>query len=79
MRRLSRRGLSEGRANGEARVRASVAAHGPMIAAPQSPQTPPVMCTTPEPAKSTTPPSSAAGLLIEIQPELDHAQWTTTG
>ena len=57
-----------------------------MTAAPQSAATPPVMWTTPEPAKSIMPPRRAtlvspspAELKAESQPPDDHTQWTTTG
>ena len=52
---------------------------GPMTAAPQRAAMPPVRCTTPEPAKSITPPSKAFGFVTERKPAPLHAQWTTTG
>ena len=54
-------------------------ARGPMISAPQKAAMPPVMCTTPEPAKSMHPWSIALELKAERKPEPSHTQWTTTG
>ena len=47
--------------------------------APTSAAQPPVMCTTPEPAKSMTPPRMASSFCIERQPWASHTQCATTG
>mmetsp|Transcript_5566 Transcript_5566/g.15761 ORF Transcript_5566/g.15761 Transcript_5566/m.15761 type:complete len:207 (-) Transcript_5566:404-1024(-) len=56
---------------------------GPTSQAPMRPATPPVMCTTPLPAKSIMPTSSSGELLRVLkapsQPSVDHTQCTTTG
>mmetsp|Transcript_2069 Transcript_2069/g.5209 ORF Transcript_2069/g.5209 Transcript_2069/m.5209 type:complete len:216 (+) Transcript_2069:617-1264(+) len=57
---------------------------GPRKAAPMSADTPPVMCTTPDPAKSTQPPrigspEPVAVLNAESMPSESQTQCTTTG
>mmetsp|Transcript_4984 Transcript_4984/g.16412 ORF Transcript_4984/g.16412 Transcript_4984/m.16412 type:complete len:245 (+) Transcript_4984:656-1390(+) len=57
---------------------------GRMVRAPIKAQTPPVRCTTPEPAKSIMPGSflngpGGSGLKADRKPFGSHTQWTTTG
>ena len=53
---------------------------GPKTQAPMPAAQPPTMCTTPQPAKSTTPTSSHGCILkAESQPVDDQTQCTTTG
>ena len=53
---------------------------GPSTVAPASAAAPPTMCTTPQPAKSTTPMPSIGSLeKAESQPSLLQIQCTTTG
>ena len=50
-----------------------------MISAPQKAATPPVMCTTPDPAKSMTPPMTEFSLKEDAQPCPSHTWVANAG